>query len=132
MGVVALEDLSAVIVAKCCSRGTCDIEEKIHAYRKIRSVDESSALLLDQLADTVLLAVPASRAHDHILAQSNAGFDMSHDAVRDCEIDDCGNVLQAFRRQRGAGCVLFGTGDADVMVALAGNVSDQRAGFSTS
>src|SRR5580658_1208533 len=130
LDVMALENLTGIIVAQGGGGGAGDVEEEIHAYGKIRAIDESGALLRDQGADTIDFRVPAGCAHDHILASFQAGFDVGEDAVRSGEVDNGVDVAEVFRRECSAGDVLFGAGDADVMLAFGGNFRCERSRFS--
>src|SRR5579864_4932184 len=129
--VVALEDLSGVVVTQGGGRGPGDIEEQVHTYGKIGRVDESSVVRIHQFANAVPYVVPTGCAHDHVFSRVDAGFDVGDYAVWGGEVDDYVDVAQLFGGERGAFGVLSGTGNSEVVFAFAGYFGDQRAGFST-
>jgi hypothetical protein len=118
---MALENLAGVIVAKSSGSGAGDLEEEIHANGKIRGIDESGTALLDQGADAIDFCVPAGGANHHILAGFHAGFDVGEDAVGSGEVDDGVDVAKVISRERSAGFVFLGAGDADVMLSRRGH-----------
>jgi len=128
-GVVALEDLSGVVVMQGGGGGAGGFVEQIHADGKISGVDETGFVLRDQSADAIDLVVPAGGADDHVLAGFDAGFDVIEDDVRRAEVDDGVDVVEFFGGERCAGGVFFGAGDADVMLAVGGDFGDEGSGF---
>ena len=130
--VVALEDLAGVAVAQGSGGCLGYIEEKIHTDGKIRSVDESGLVQFDQMANAIDFTVPASRSYDHVYAGYRAGFNVGDHAMGRSEVEDCIDPTKFLGIERGAGVVLFGSGDFDVMFALGSHVGDQRASLSTS
>jgi hypothetical protein len=121
LDVVPFENLAGVIVAQGSGGGTGDVEEEIHAYGKVRGVDESGSVLLDQGANVVDFLIPSRRADDYVLAGFHAGFDVGEDALRGSEVDDGVDVAKIFLTERGAGGVFFGSGNADVVLACGGH-----------
>ena len=119
MDVVTLENLARVIVTQSCGGGAGDVEEEIYAYGEVCGVEESGSVVVDQVADVVEIFVPARGADDHVLAGFHAGFDVGEDAGGGGEIDDGVDVVELFWSEGGAGCVFFGAGDLDVMLAPA-------------
>src|ERR1700693_190554 len=85
--VVPLEDLSGVFMPQGFSCGAGDVEEKIHSYRKVGRVNQSSTVAFDQLSYPTHFSVPSSRADHHVLAGLDAGFDIGDNAGRGGEID---------------------------------------------
>ena len=69
MNVMTLEDLPGVVVTQGYGGGPCDVEEQIHADRKVCGIDESGGVRFDQIANSGDLSVPSRRAHDHVLAR---------------------------------------------------------------
>src|SRR6202030_1230217 len=59
MDVMTLENLAGVVMAQGGGSGASDVEEKIHPHGKVRSVDESRAVLRDQRFYPVKIFVPA-------------------------------------------------------------------------
>ena len=131
MDVMALEDLSGVVVAKSGRGGAGDIEKEIHANGEIRGIEEASIVLLDELADAVDFFVPAGRADDHILAGFDASLDIRENAVRRGEIDDRVNIMKFVGGEGGGVNVFLAAHDANVMPALACDFRDKRAGFAS-
>src|SRR5450631_263680 len=127
--VVALENLSGVVVAQGYGGGAGYVEEEIHADREVCGVDEACIVLLDQSTDAGDVFVPSGGAHDHVLTGFCAGLDVGEDAVGSGEVDDGVDVAEVFWSERGAGSVFFRAGDADVMFALGGDFRYQRTGF---
>lgn len=131
MSVVALEYLTGIPMAQGRGSGACRIEEEIHAYRKVRGVDESGSVLLDHAPDALPFPVPARRSHDHVLARFGASFDVGDHAVGGGEVDDGINLAKLKGRERGTRGVFFRSRNLDVMFALGGHFGDQRAGLAT-
>lgn len=121
VGVVAFEYLTGVIVMQGGGGGAGYVEEQIYSDGKVGGVDESGFVLFDQGADVIDFFVPAGGADDHILAGSDAGFDVGEDAVRGAEIDYGVDVVEIFWSEGGAGRVFLGACDLHVMFAGGGD-----------
>src|ERR1700679_800148 len=86
-----------------------------------------SPALLNLLPHAGELGVPACGADHHILAGSHAGFDVGEHAVRSSEVDDDVDVVKLVRGERGAGGVLCGTRDSDLVPPSASHFRHQRS-----
>jgi len=129
--VMALENLPLVVVIQGRCGGSGGVEKQVHSHGEISRVNESGLMLLNQGADSVEFFVPAGSAHDHVLACADAGFNIGEHAVGGGEIDDGGDVRQAFRGQRGTIRIFLRSDDVDVMSALGGDFRHQRSGFAS-
>src|SRR5215469_14671702 len=119
--VMALEDLTGVLVAEGSCRGAGDVEKQIYADGKIWSVDESGFVLFDQRPNMIDILVPARGADDHVLASFHAGFDVGENAVRRGEVDHAIDLSQRLRPQGGTLDVLAGAYRACVMSPVSGD-----------
>ncbi len=128
---VAFKNLSGIIVFKGCSGSTGDLKKKIHANRKVGGIDESSSVLFHQFPDFIDFFVPSGCADDYVLASFYASFDVREHAMRGCEIDDGGDVLELFRSQRGATGIFFRARNFDLVLAFARYFCDQGAGLAS-
>src|ERR1700722_4376778 len=57
--VVALEDLSGVVVAECCGRGAGCFVEEIDADGKVSGIEEAGFVLVDESTDPVEFSIPS-------------------------------------------------------------------------
>lgn len=69
-------------------------------------MDESSAVTVNQCADSIDLSMPASRTDDHVLARRNAGLDMANDTRGSGEIDHDVDSTELFWVECSAGSIL--------------------------
>ena len=97
----------------------------------MEKLEASHAAALYQLPDAWQLRVPAGSSYDHVHTQANAGFNVGHDGRGCSEVDSGINALDGIGSQSCSILVFRDIENANVVALFAGDVSDQRAGFST-
>jgi hypothetical protein len=75
--------------------------------------------------------VPSGGANYHALFFEEAGLDVREDSCRTGEVDDDIGFQQSVAGKSAAALVFCGADYADLVMPLAGNVSNQRSCFST-
>src|SRR5262249_15109805 len=105
------------------------LEENIYADGKVGRIQEAHVATLDQLLDAGQLRVPAGGPHDQVQPKADRGLDVGHDGCGGGEVDGGVNAFDGFRSQCRRVFVFRHVEDSDIVALFAGDVCDQRTGF---
>src|ERR1700690_51200 len=106
-----------------------EIEEQIYSDGKIRAVEKSDTMLLNQLADAGQFLGPPGGSDHHVLSRGDAGADVFNDAAGGGEIYHRVDRREAILGQRCGVPVFCRAQDFDFVSTFARNVGDPRTRF---
>ena len=127
LGVMALEDLSGILVLQSGGGGARNVEKQIYSDGKICGVEKPTSALFHHLPDSRQFAIPAGSADDHVLPGADASLNVPKNRGRSGEIDNHIDRSQPLRPSGGGVRIVGGAQHGYLMAALACHFRHQRA-----